>query len=379
MPRVLNKRDRTNELRLVVLLVSIVLTSGFIWFLYRAPDDFNWEYCLTDRLVVAPIYIPFLPVREIAEAEALPAFIPAPSSTFSILFAGDTMLDRGVRQRSGSNLYYPFEHFRSEDGISFRGQDYVVLNLEGAITAVRRPPEKSYDFAFDPAYAGILAEIGVDAVTLANNHSFDQGTAGFLDTERALEAAGVEWFHDSHTGGIAPRIAYLGEAADRIALVGLNASAGTYDASRAEDLLAEALLHASHTIAYVHWGNEYESSPNAQQRTIAHRLVDLGADAVIGAHPHVVQPMEIYRGVPIVYSLGNFVFDQDFSSKTTEGLAVKLTFSEEGDSLELFPLSIIRSQPKFLSGAERDAKLEALADLSDASLRNQIRTGMIRL
>ena len=109
-------------------------------------------------------------------------------------------------------------------------------------------------------------------------------------------------------------------------------------------------------MVYPHWGVEYSSVHNYIQENLAHGWIDAGADLVVGAHPHVVQDIEIYKDVPIFYSLGNFVFDQMFSKETQEGLAVKLIITEEQISAELMPFASEKMKPKFLEQPEEEIK-----------------------
>ncbi|MFH2018657.1 MAG: CapA family protein, partial [bacterium] len=97
-------------------------------------------------------------------------------------------------------------------------------------------------------------------------------------------------------------------------------------------------------IANVHWGQEYQKTSNSLQRKLARELIDLGVDAIIGHHPHVVQEMEIYKNRPIFYSLGNFVFDQYFSEATQQELGVGLVFRDKSISAYVFPLQSVKSQ-----------------------------------
>ena len=140
-------------------------------------------------------------------------------------------------------------------------------------------------------------------------------------------------------------------------------------------------------IAYPHWGVEYVTdTPSKLQITEAHDMIDMGVDMVIGAHPHVIQPFELYRGKPIFYSLGNFVFDQYFSRQTMQGLILKGEFEKHMSSsrlfirLELVPVHInTQSQPFVADDDERIEILEALARVSlvDEEFKNMIQKGYL--
>jgi poly-gamma-glutamate synthesis protein (capsule biosynthesis protein) len=109
----------------------------------------------------------------------------------------------------------------------------------------------------------------------------------------------------------------------------------------------------------MHWGIEYKNISNDAQRNLAHLLIDKGVDAVIGAHPHVVEEAELYKNKPIFYSLGNFIFDQYFSEETQEGLSVGLILQDGAvKSAYLFPMYGVKSQVQLMEEERRDKFLE---------------------
>jgi poly-gamma-glutamate synthesis protein (capsule biosynthesis protein) len=120
------------------------------------------------------------------------------------------------------------------------------------------------------------------------------------------------------------------------------------------------MVESHEQIAYIHWGKEYDSVHSKEQEVLAHFLIDNGVDAVIGHHPHVVQDIEVYKGKPIFYSLGNFIFDQYFSDEVQEGLAVRVDTSKDILRYTLIPFESksIKSQPKLLSLLDKDTYLE---------------------
>ena len=130
---------------------------------------------------------------------------------------------------------------------------------------------------------------------------------------------------------------------------------------------------------YTHWGTEYNENFTKTQQDQAHQLIDAGADVIFGSHPHVVEPIEEYKGKIIFYSLGNFVFDQLFSEKTQQELAIGAVFKKEGAEYYLFPLESKSIQVNLLSGDKKDIILKYLAERSEVSdaVRKQIQTGKI--
>ncbi|MDO8583560.1 MAG: CapA family protein [bacterium] len=292
-----------------------------------------------------------------------------------LLFAGDIMLDRNVARRSllAKDLGRPFR-LLPEDW--FSSADFALANLEGPVTDKRRPPEKSIDFQFDPTLIPVLKDQGIDAFDQANNHALDQGEAGYVDSVKRLRDAEFLVFghqvKDDTVGMATTTI-----RGKRFAFLGFNTTDNPLDRAAVTADLAVAKQQADFIIVMMHWGQEYRDTPEANTKEMAHWLIDQGADAVIGGHPHWVQGIESYKNHPIAYSLGNFIFDQDFSIETRQGLAVELDVSDHGVILKPIPIQIDQSQPRVLVGAEKQKRLEALAKISDAGLKEQILEGAI--
>ena len=311
--------------------------------------------------------------------------------TTTVLFLGDIMLDREVRARISRSKAadYPFSTIQGQEGRFFEGQDLVVANLEGPVTKTLRSPEKTIDFAFDPSVVPLLKNIGIDAVSQATNHTLDQGRAGADDSRALLAKGGIAVFGDQVKDEAAYSMTIMdvrgrsesGERATgkKVALLGFNDSDRPVDREKAGAAIAEAKGKADRVIVMVHWGNEYQAKPNARQSSLAHWFVDEGADAVIGGHPHWMQSVEVYQDRVIAYSLGNFVFDQDWSVETREGLAAGLVLDQDETKLYLYPIHIEKSEPKLLTGDARKARLERLASISDPALREEITGGMITI
>jgi poly-gamma-glutamate capsule biosynthesis protein CapA/YwtB (metallophosphatase superfamily) len=178
------------------------------------------------------------------------------------------------------------------------------------------------------------------AVSLANNHSGDFGPAGLVEQLRILDEAGIPSFGAGRTLSDARRPLVLERGGFKVAVLGSNGfraltTAATADRAGSAPLEEEQVLEdiraartrADAVVPFVHWGPENTPQPRPAQARLARKMVDAGAAAVIGCHPHVTQTVEVIRGVPIVYSLGNFVFDY-FPGDPPEwtGWVVKLTF-----------------------------------------------------
>lgn len=293
-----------------------------------------------------------------------------------IRFVGDIMLDRNVaaRTRQSGSPAYPFLKLPSD---WFSTPDYSVVNLEGPVTDRRRSPEKSIDFMFDPAWLPRLKALGIDAASQANNHALDQGAAGYEDSMNRLRAAGfVAFGHQVHDGSVA--LATTTIRGTRVAFLGYNTTDNPLDHTAASSVIAEADASSDLVVAFLHWGNEYRSKPDASSIDTAHWLIDRGVDVIIGAHPHWTQGISVYKNKPIAWSLGNFIFDQDWSLETRQGLSVDLLIRGHDLSFELHPLSIVASQPAVLTGEQKALRLEYLSEISDPELAGQVKEGMIR-
>lgn len=301
--------------------------------------------------------------------------VPTAHDAASVLFMGDIMLDRSVKIRSvrAGTRSYPFLGLPTGWIDSF---DYAVANLEGPVTDVRRPPEKEIDFQFDPEVIPALQQTGIDAFSQANNHALDQGAAGYQDSVNRLREAGFVVFgHQVQDGFIS--FATTTIQGKKFAFLGWNTTDNPLDSMSASDAIQHVRADADYVIAYLHWGPEYRDTPHQNEVETAQFLIREGVDVVMGGHPHWVQGIDTYYGKPIFWSLGNFVFDQDFSLRTKQGLAVGLSFRDDRVRAELFPVSIEKSQPKLEEGDAKTKRLEQLSEISDANLREAIRSGVV--
>lgn len=284
----------------------------------------------------------------------------------TILFAGDIMLDRNVARHAKANG--PEALFAGVLPL-FKTADANVANLEGAITlnpSIAQVDNTILHFTFDPALAeAALKPLNLAAASIANNHTYDFGRTGFDTTQEYLRGWGIKPFgHPYNARDLSTTLTIRDK---QVCLVGYHS---LYDAGTAE-VVAEivALRPACYRIVvFPHWGDEYEPVANAQQVASAHEFIDAGADLIIGAHPHVVQNVEVYRGRAIFYSLGNFMFDQNFSWETTHGLVVKVSFGEAAMGFEMTPITI-KGQEATISNEPDSARvLEATGRLAQWSL-----------
>lgn len=284
------------------------------------------------------------------------------------------MLSRGVAVRL--RRYGP-DYPLAGVAAYLRGADLVFGNLECTLQAGPPVPRHALQFRAAPREAAALAAAGFTVLSLANNHSPNYGPAGLRATFAALDAAGLAYVGAGPDRAAARRPAVIVRRGIRFAflayaegdIVPAGYAAGPRRAGVAFMNLqtlagdvARARAAADIVIVSMHAGREYQPRPDAEQIAFAHAAIAAGADAVIGHHPHVVQTMEWYRGKPIFYSLGNFIFDQSWSQPTRLGLAVELTFTRAGlVAWRPQPVRIMdAAQPRLLSGPAAAAVLARL-------------------
>lgn len=300
----------------------------------------------------------------------------ADSSVVALQFFGDIMLDRNVAKAMGTKgLDYIFEKVKDPDNQLFGAADLLIANLEGPFAPRRMATSKEIAFRFDPALAKELKFHGFTAFNLANNHVLDMGRFNAAFTRKVLTGQGLGHFGDELLEGkIFTWVATT--TPERVAFLGFHATYRRPDRIKAAAALADAHRRARYVIVNVHWGIEYSRTSTPQQQEFAHWLIDKGADAVIGHHPHVVEEMEMYKGKPIFYSLGNFIFDQYFSAATQEGLSVGLILSGgKIQSVHLIPFHSKKSQVQLMAGKRREKFLEWMnknSRLDDRSIINGI-------
>jgi poly-gamma-glutamate synthesis protein (capsule biosynthesis protein) len=250
-----------------------------------------------------------------------------PGASITISAVGDVSLARGIVDiMEARGAAYPFELIAPlVDG------DIAYANLEGALTDRGEPWPKGYNFRTPPRFVSGLSSGNFGVVSLANNHTMDFGVVGLRDSILALDAAGVRYAGagNNATQAHAPaileanglKVAFLGYAATPTEGGGFDIGAwgaggaapglalGTPDAIAADVAAARQL--ADFVIVAVHAGTEFDNTPNDTQRDLAQAALDAGADAYIGAHAHVVQPIEQRGRQLIAWGLGNFIFDLD--------------------------------------------------------------------
>ncbi len=226
--------------------------------------------------------------------------------------------------------------------------DLTCVNLEFCLSDRGEPMAgKKYTFRAKPERVEILIELGVDLANLANNHIYDYGTDAFLDTLSILDENGIAHAGAGRNAAEAEKPFFTEIDGKTVAVVSatraekyiLTPEAGEetpgvfrcYDMTKVLQKVQEAKEKADFVIAYIHWGTEYSETLEDAQTEGARELIDAGADVVLGAHPHCLQGMDYYKGCPILYSLGNYWFNE----KTLDTMLAELHFYGDDEEQHL--------------------------------------------
>ena len=263
------------------------------------------------------------------------------SNQVSMIFGGDFLLSNEMlnayNKNGGSLNNIMSEGLQKE----FVDADIAMVNNEFPYSnRGTKAQDKQYTFRADPSNVKILNEMGVDIVSLANNHALDFGVDALIDSMEALKGASILYGGAGNNLDEAKEIKYIEKNNKKVAFLcatrvipvsewnATSDRAGlftTYDSSNLVAQITESENNADATIVFVHWGVERAENPEDYQRELAKKYIDAGADMVIGAHSHCLQGMEVYNGKLITYSLGNFIFNGRYN-KT---MALKAIINED--------------------------------------------------
>lgn len=290
----------------------------------------------------------------------------------SFSFLGDMMLDRGVRSSVNKNFNGDYSDLFSKMEV-LKKSDVVFANLEGPASDQGRDLQNLYSFRMDPDTIPALKGAGMSIVSVANNHAGDWGREAFIDTLNRLEENEI-----LYTGGgiskdvesptiiekYGMKIGFLGFS--DVGPQNLSAKEDTVgillaNNPRYEEIIKNAKSQVDYLVVSIHWGDEYKTTNNARQETLAKKAVDAGAKLVIGHHPHVIQNTEVYKDSLIVYSLGNFIFDQKFSTATMQGMLLELRLWRDGSvdyKKNTVKLNKVFQPDQIIQGKEEKLKIE---------------------
>lgn len=284
--------------------------------------------------------------------------VPETPTTATIFLGGDVMMDRGVERRilgiGGGDFSFPFQEIMQATNAA----DLAFINFEGAMSDIGADTGKPYSFNFDIRAINGITAAGIDVVSLANNHMLDWGYDALCDTYKRITAAGVAVVGAgcNKAEADAPFVTTLPDGTTVAFLAFTEFYKGAQAGENRPGLALWTKTNIQNQIqalrsredvdlifVSVHWGTEYMPTSNSFQKEWGRMMIDAGADVIVGHHPHVRQEIEQYNGKYIIYSLGNFVFDQSHRPEAMKGLAVEIT-TEEGILKNLKELPIQMNQ-----------------------------------
>ncbi len=290
------------------------------------------------------------------------------TDTVRMMFAGDVTLAHTLQEMIGNDTSYVFAQWHHPKPL-----DIFMVNLENPVTTANKKLEKEFTFKMKPIHLSTLRSGGINIVNCANNHIHDFGEAGLLETMRTLDSAGIARvgigrnLDEARTPKIfsvkGKRIGFLGYGG--WSFPATKRKAGV--AYRSVDIVTEDVKKLRTNVDVVvvnfHWGKELAESVSVSQIALAHKVIDAGADLIIGHHPHVLQGIELYKGKTIAYSLGNFVFGgHSRHTYETAVLAADLIGNELRTTL--VPVSVKKYQPKIANDAARTKTLQLVTNRS---------------
>lgn len=299
---------------------------------------------------------------------------------FTMFFAGDVMLGNGITNRYDNE---GLNGVLSDDLIAeMQNADLCMINQEFPFgVGGTQAPDKQYTFKTDPEYVQAFLDMGVDIVSLANNHVLDYGPDVLSQSFVTLDEADIDYVGAGETierakawesyelGGTSVAVLSASRVIPVVEWNVDNAQPGvfcTYDPTQLIEQIKLAEEEHDLTVVYVHWGVERKEYPEEYQRELARQYIDAGADLVVGGHAHVIQGVEYYNGVPIVYSLGNYMFNQ--SNKPTAALKVYVD-ENQNLSLQMIPVASSNYKTYATEGLEKADMINYIETLSyDLSL-----------
>lgn len=300
------------------------------------------------------------------------------SRELSISLVGDILMDGSVRGQINKNGYdYPWEEVEEY----FQEDDITIGNLETSITIKgSKWADKQFNFRSDPKNLESMKKAGIDVLSLANNHSLDYGYDGLVDTINYLDKSKIHRVGAGKNYKDAIGEVVIEKNGYKIGILGFSrvvptvdwyatnkrpGLVGAYD-SQLKAVLEKVEKTAKEVdvlILSIHWGKELATKPRQEEIIAGRKLIDAGADIIMGHHPHVLQGIEIYKGKPIFYSLGNFVFGVK-SELTSNTMIGEINFVDEKiDSIKVIPCKIQLGRPMPVK-EELDKKINYINEIS---------------
>ncbi|HEY3373947.1 MAG TPA: CapA family protein [Candidatus Aquicultor sp.] len=349
------------------MLITIVCSALA---LYAHPEKQH-----NKRVVSVSVRLPVQHTAEVPPAQHTVvkplANTTAPSLPLTLCAVGDiSFMRKDVRY----NKAHAFPH--SAVTRLLQNADLTFGNLESALSTRGTPiPGKKYTFCGGPQHARLLKAVGFDVLSTANNHSKDYGAVALLDTLKMLKDNQLISAGSGQSIADAYRPVFLTLKGTRVAFLafsnvmppgfGVTASscgvASIRDSRRVAAAFHEARRSADVVVISIHWGKELSTTPSRDQINAAHKLIDQGADIILGHHPHVVQGIEIYKGKMVAYSLGNFIFSPGNSLGRQSMLLIMQLSDGKLRSASVYPIYIEGVRPARIGGSRGCSLLRGIA------------------
>ena len=269
----------------------------------------------------------------------------------NMVFAGDIMLDRGVKNSV-------IKYFGGDYAQLFKNTeilktfDIVFANLEGTVSDKGKNAGGIYSFHMDPIVIPVLKNAGINILSVANNHVADWGINAYIDTLTRLKEQGIPYTGGGQNKLEAETPTIIEKNGIKIGFLGFSDKGPDYMQAKVntagilstrdsnfDEIIKQAAKQVDYLIVSFHFGEEYQTTHNKRQEYLAHKAVDDGAKIIIGSHPHVVEDTEVYSPKSctqsscmgfIAYSLGNFIFDQSWSAPTMQGMLLEIKLYKNG-------------------------------------------------
>lgn len=325
---------RSTVLSVVLVGGSIIGTAAFV----VSPPSATGDVVLTTTTSV-PAAVEITrpaPVTTATPPSSTTTTTAPPPEPVVIHGVGDTNFDTGYIPNLATHGYaYAFAGL---DGL-FLADDLTIVNLECTASRLGQPLDKAFTFRCDPGFLPVAREFGVDVANLANNHTQDFGVEAMLDARANVNRAGIRAVGVGADIAEATRATVVTVGPWRIAVLGMGgvvpsagwlATEGRPGMASGDDIeqMTAAVRAAADVADFVavsiHWGWELETEPRADDRQRARAMIDAGADMIFGHHPHRLGELEFIEGVPVFWTLGNFIWPRlsDAGATTAVGRVV---------------------------------------------------------
>ncbi|SDZ16634.1 CapA family protein [Thermoactinomyces sp. DSM 45892] len=314
-------------------------------------------------IIATAVTLVFITVFNLLDRPSIEKIDKDHTSKLTVTLVGDMMFGRNISDVVIPN--YGHEGLFRYTLPYLKVSDYTTGNFESPIVLADgyNKADKFIHLRSQHGAAPALKKVGFHSVNLANNHMKDYGKQGLIDSLNTFEKNKIATVGAGRDLKEASKVSYETVRGIKIATLGISDILPREFGAKKDrsgilpadpdiffPLVAKAKQNADLVIVHIHWGIEYDSGYHPRQKDIGHALVDAGADLVVGHHPHVLEPVEVYKNGVIFYSLGNFIFDQGWS-RTRESVLVQYKLLKDGQArIELNPMFIREGQPRPLSG-----------------------------